>query len=242
MKFQLALLPLLISTSVFANNAILNVEGEIQINGKTVIDNQGNVIGNDSISRDKYHMDNGVYTYHFFVNNEFEGKQVLTMTDSGNSSIHYTILDDGTEKIDTTSTTEYLEDGRSLQVYTNFYSWEDCDYSQAEPVCNTVKETAHYNEDKVSILKAFPDRYTLGTSVTEVYTFETISSYTVTTYENGDVKRVDNTIENNTDIRRWSFEYGAHLNTININGLDAKGCLINESDVICDEHRYYRFH
>ncbi|WP_028024894.1 hypothetical protein [Enterovibrio calviensis] len=51
-KFMMTALALMVSSTAMAANdhAVLNVEGEIQINGKTVIDQDGNWAGNNSSS------------------------------------------------------------------------------------------------------------------------------------------------------------------------------------------------
>ncbi|GAL25086.1 hypothetical protein JCM19239_5913 [Vibrio variabilis] len=65
-----ALSSVLGATSAFASgDAILNVEGEIQINGQTVIDNQGNLVGLEYAQQNQINIDeyfvpkNGKYTF-----------------------------------------------------------------------------------------------------------------------------------------------------------------------------------
>ncbi|MEZ9915127.1 hypothetical protein AB4404_01725, partial [Vibrio breoganii] len=60
------------SIGAYANNAVLNVEGQIQINGQTVIGTDGKVVANAlpsssgvAINLDKYGMQLGVYTYQY---------------------------------------------------------------------------------------------------------------------------------------------------------------------------------
>jgi hypothetical protein len=69
-QVTLALVTLVASSAVFAGNAVLNVEGEIQINGTTVIDSNGAFIGSaagsvesKTINLADYRAANGTYKY-----------------------------------------------------------------------------------------------------------------------------------------------------------------------------------
>lgn len=68
-RLVLALVSALASSVAVAGNAVLNVEGEIQINGETVINSNGDFVGGNSIPSvksivlDDYQQSNGIYKY-----------------------------------------------------------------------------------------------------------------------------------------------------------------------------------
>ncbi len=79
-KLYLGVISALLASPVLANNAILNVEGEIQINGKTVIDSSGSYVGSQSstsnlksINLDDYYAPNGTYVYKVLETHSYDG-------------------------------------------------------------------------------------------------------------------------------------------------------------------------
>jgi hypothetical protein len=80
-----------VSSAFASGDAILNVEGEIQINGQTVIDNQGNLVGlefsqQNQINVDEYFIpQNGKYTFEDGTNY----RMIVNITNEVETYQHY---------------------------------------------------------------------------------------------------------------------------------------------------------
>ncbi|WP_087024614.1 hypothetical protein [Thaumasiovibrio subtropicus] len=91
---KLALIPLLISSAALAEGtAILNVEGEIQINGQTVINSEGQVISSDTLNIVDYLAASGSKKVTLTASTSQGEKQLVTHWKDGQWKEEITTLD-----------------------------------------------------------------------------------------------------------------------------------------------------
>lgn len=169
-KLYLGVISALLSTSAVANNAVLNVEGEIQINGKTVIDSNGSYVGSQSstsslktINLDDYYAANGKYvyktTYGYSEEDAFTCTETLVLTSTSESSEFICDGDSHPSKWIYTNN----GDGTYTTVSESYWSSWDSD-GNTDSGIETVEETFKYVElsDKASTLA-------LGSSIATLY-------------------------------------------------------------------------
>lgn len=155
-----------VSSAFASGDAILNVEGEIQINGQTVIDNSGNFVGlefaqqNQVTISDYYQSRDGIYT---FVD-DFGNKDVYTVSGDSESFVWYYIDSESGEYVKGAEGT-WQDNGND--TYTNTWQSYHPDGSADEFNSSTVRETE---------LTQSVERYQIGSLLVRAFSMEVIDS------------------------------------------------------------------
>ncbi|WP_234494792.1 hypothetical protein [Vibrio maritimus] len=213
-----ALSSVLGATSAFASgDAILNVEGEIQINGQTVIDNNGNLVGLEYAQKnqieisDYFSSQSGTYTFL----NQANQKLVIEETEQVVTYRNYWKVDDGSWV--ESSVYQVVENGDGTYTSTLTY-----DFVQIDPDGNET------SEEKVTV-ETFRE-----TELTVPQTSYLLGSLMVRFFEE---ELLETTNEDREVGEKYSYtneyQYGARLSTFNLDdGSSVTDCLVGTNGEI----------
>ncbi len=246
-KLAIGIITVLASTSVLAEDAVLNVEGQIQINGKTVIDSTGKFVGelpsepdtNTINIADYYKTKTGNYSFKYTnVAEEFptDGTSDMVMKTSycsdvveikeGSESGVFSCEDNYNVPEEDHWSNVYNDDG--TEKYTSTY--ESCYVSTDNPneVCETVTNT---RTTKVEAVSKSNDIVALGNSISYVDKATILD----TTYDYED-HRIDY-----TEYRIDTFSVTAVLPEYTVLGNKYKDCIMLSYDersfeVLCKDY------
>ncbi|MGR5178785.1 hypothetical protein [Vibrio mediterranei] len=200
-----------VSSAFAAGNAILNVEGEIQINGQTVIDNSGNFVGlefaqqNQVTISDYYLSRDGVYT--FVSDNGW--KDVYTVSGNSESFVSYYADPQSGEYVLVAEGT-WLDNGDGTYTTTlQDYPSDGVEYS------STIRET-ELTQPAVS--------YQIGSLLVKAFESEVIDS------SNGEEV-------GNTDVYTSEYAYGGRMASFTLeDGTQISDCLVGaNAEIRCKE-------
>lgn len=155
-----------VSSAFASGDAILNVEGEIQINGQTVIDNSGNFVGlefaqqNQVVISDYYMSRDGVYTYV-----SFDGfKEEITVSGDSETMTGY-YKDDLSGEYIKLFTDVWQDNGNG--TYTN--TW------QAYSPEGAIDQSGSYTTRETELTSPVVN-YQIGSLLVRAFEWETIDS------------------------------------------------------------------
>ncbi len=207
------------TAAVAAGNAILDVEGEIRINGQTVIDNTGKFIGlefaqDNQVMVSDYYMQDGTYTYTYssYCYSDFGCQDVLVIDGNTETYTSYTIVDaQGTLRKEYESNWQDNGDDTTTLSHKNF----DVDGSILGEGTETAKWTS---------LAQHSDNYLLGTLMVNVHRHELLQS---SEYPE-DVGSIG--------VYTSEYFYGAKIAEYQIeDGTTFKNCLARQnSNIVCE--------
>ncbi|WP_372883009.1 hypothetical protein [Psychromonas sp.] len=192
------------SLAYAAGNAVLNVEGEIQINGKTVINNAGEFIGvsnatelsDNAVQLSAYEQQPGIYTYE----GGYNGNTVLTITDNSRKEV-----------ITKTNQLQISESVIAGNTITTIWSNSNTEYAF---------ETSSSKAETFENLSFSPENYIIGTLTAEVTRYTIVSS----SDDDGDIG--DSWISGNQII------YSAKLPSYTTNDKTYFNCLFDGDDEV----------
>ncbi|PMH46066.1 hypothetical protein BCU68_09790 [Vibrio sp. 10N.286.49.B3] len=195
-----SLLFLLSASTTAADHAVLNVEGEIQINGKTVIDHNGNVLASDTdtIKLSDYSAANGIYTY--------QSKGSIEQSDPNN----YINVSTTCNNVDTIETNSSKYDSECTSDEFEVYGYWDEDGTYVSGTFMTVMGSSYFgtstyegdlthfsyefsnwqtvdgktitdsfsgsSTEKVTVISPYPEYVSLGNGASKMLRFEIINS------------------------------------------------------------------
>lgn len=204
------------TAAVAAGNAILDVEGEIRINGQTVIDNTGKFIGlefaqDNQVTVSDYYAQNGTYTY-LNENCDFYSsgcKEIWSISDNTETYTFYIREGEGEWIKDSESTWQDNGDG----TYTYTYVYGEGDSQQSGSSTYSSKD-----------LTSNSDTYLIGTLLTKAYEETLISSSS------------EYDVVGSTYVGTISYLYGAKIAEYQIeDGTTFKNCLVGDySNIACE--------
>lgn len=175
MKYKtLASILLLLPTFVIAeNNAVLDVAGEIQINGKTVINNEGKFIGGERFKKSDYFM-SGEYHYRRVIGNELiettiiaeenTWKQTRVSTREYNEINHNVKNPDYDPNFDWNNSTLEEQNECNQNQCQHEYIWDEDGVKYVRKEIRTEKRNRTFSEEKISTYRLdFNQTYFNGT-------------------------------------------------------------------------------